>query len=131
MRSFIGWFVIGWLAAGAGGCAAVSWKNTQLEDTSGDYQRFIENYPNDPRCGEAKERIEYLDFETAEKEDSIAAYEKFIAQHPSCRRAHRAQQRIKELRQRAQEERDGVQKRKRLGIHFGGGKISVETTTQD
>jgi outer membrane protein assembly factor BamD (BamD/ComL family) len=112
------------------GCATVSWLNTRLEDTVADYQKFINEHPDNPRVKEARQRIEFLDYEAAGKENTAAAYERFIEQHPSCRRALRAQQRIKELKQRAQES-NNTQKRGRSNIRFKGGKIIVETTTQD
>ena len=65
------------------GCASEkgAWKDAQAEDSVASYEAFLAEYPDGELAGDARGRIQALDFAAAQGADSISAFEGFLEHH--------------------------------------------------
>jgi len=81
------------------GCASEqdTWEDAQAEGSVASYEAFLAEYPDGELSGDARARIQALDFEMAQMVDSIAAFEGFLESYSSGEFVAEAEAMLEEL----------------------------------
>ncbi len=92
--------VLAALMAGCNGQGA-AWQDAQQADTVPAYQQFLDDYPDSPHAGDARQRLQALQraqsWAQATQADTIDAYQKFLGEYSSGDEVDQARQRLAEL----------------------------------
>jgi hypothetical protein len=78
------------------------WQHTVKSDNISAYERFLRQYPDSPKAGEARHRLDALyedqDWKTADAADNISICEEFLRKYPRSRHAFQIKAKMEILR---------------------------------
>ena len=72
------------------------WNNAMVSGTRNALEEYVKNHPTSSHCGEAKNKIDSIDFAIASRENTVAAFSKYLKQHPDGKYAEQAQDFVNE-----------------------------------
>ena len=77
--------------------AGRAWDSAKASGTAEAYQRFLAEYPDDPRAAEARRAMTSVHWERARAEGTIAAFATFLKENPAAPEVAAATEQIEEL----------------------------------
>lgn len=70
------------------------WTNAVVSGTRSALEEYLKKHPDSPHCGEAKNKIDSIDYAIANRANTIESYNLYLQQHPDGKYANEAQEYI-------------------------------------
>lgn len=68
------------------------WTNAMVSGSRGALQDYIDKHPDSPHCGEARNKIDSIDYAIASRTNTADAYSQYLKDHPDGKYANEAQE---------------------------------------
>lgn len=70
------------------------WTNAVVSGTKSALEEYVKNHPGSVHCGEAKDKIDSIDYAVANRANTVESYTQYLKEHPDGKYASEAQEYI-------------------------------------